>query len=424
MKEILKLTMAQLRSQRMLTVLGVAGTALSIFLIMVVVMIHQVKVLPFAPESCRERLLHLKHASFVSETGSASGQMSYSTARTLTEGLNSAEEVSVFQCGCTNEFVSLAGGKKEKVEMRGVDAGFWKIFDFAFIHGKPFGKEAVESALPVAVVSAGTALHLFGTKDAVGREFKYGRNTYRVSGVVKDVSTLADCAYSQVWVPLTTTPSAENGWLDGLMGDFSAVILARSSDDFSAIREEFEANVRRLNDNTKAAEWSYEQLSRPYVQYMHAEDEWSNLEPDPTEHERTRMLVYLVLLIVPAINLSGMTESRLRQRAAEIGVRRAFGSTRRAMFGQLIGESLVITLAAGIIGWVLSMVFARIMSAELFTETMEVSTSAPTVSPDMLVQWSVFFTALLFCFILNLLSNSLPAWRASRSNIVKSLNGQ
>lgn len=208
------------------------------------------------------------------------------------------------------------------------------------------------------------------------------------------------------------------------MGDFSAVILARSSDDFSAIREEFEANVRRLNDNTKAAEWSYEQLSRPYVQYMHAEDEWSNLEPDPTEHERTRMLVYLVLLIVPAINLSGMTESRLRQRAAEIGVRRAFGSTRRAMFGQLIGESLVITLAAGIIGWVLSMVFARIMSAELFTETMEVSTSAPTVSPDMLVQWSVFFTALLFCFILNLLSNSLPAWRASRSNIVKSLNGQ
>lgn len=38
----------QLRSQKLLTVVSVAGTALSILLIMAVVMIQEVKVLPFA----------------------------------------------------------------------------------------------------------------------------------------------------------------------------------------------------------------------------------------------------------------------------------------------------------------------------------------------------------------------------------------
>ena len=41
-----------------------------------------------------------------------------------------------------------------------------------------------------------------------------------------------------------------------------------------------------------------------------------------------------------------MTQSRLRQRVAEIGVRRAFGSTRIEMVGQIVMENLVITLLA------------------------------------------------------------------------------
>ena len=38
---------------------------------------------------------------------------------------------------------------------------------------------------------------------------------------------------------------------------------------------------------------------------------------------RQRIVIFVILLIVPAINLSSMTQSRLRQRVSEIGVRRA-----------------------------------------------------------------------------------------------------
>ena len=50
-----------------------------------------------------------------------------------------------------------------------------------------------------------------------------------------------------------------------------------------------------------------------------------NLEPDLKAARRERVIIFIILLLVPAINLSSMTQSRLRQRVAEIGVRRAFG---------------------------------------------------------------------------------------------------
>ena len=46
---------AQLRQQPLMSAVGIAGTALAIFLIMLVVMMQQVKVAPFAPESNRDR---------------------------------------------------------------------------------------------------------------------------------------------------------------------------------------------------------------------------------------------------------------------------------------------------------------------------------------------------------------------------------
>ena len=61
---------AQLRQQPLISAVSIAGTALAIFLIMLVVMMQQVKVVPFAPESNRDRFLHVKMFSVVEDAGS------------------------------------------------------------------------------------------------------------------------------------------------------------------------------------------------------------------------------------------------------------------------------------------------------------------------------------------------------------------
>ncbi|MBP3589905.1 MAG: ABC transporter permease, partial [Muribaculaceae bacterium] len=169
---ILKQTWAQLRSQRMLTVLGITGTALSIFLIMVVVMIHQIKILPFAPESYRGRMLHVKYALTESENGSASGGMSYTLAKSLTENLPSAEAATIYQNDCSSEIAKVAGIGKTKLDFRAVDDKFWHVFDFRFLQGKPFDKADFDAGLPKAVITRKAALKLFGMEQAVGREFR------------------------------------------------------------------------------------------------------------------------------------------------------------------------------------------------------------------------------------------------------------
>lgn len=150
----------------------------------------------------------------------------------------------------------------------------------------------------------------------------------------------------------------------------------------------------------------------------------ANWEPDVKIERRHRFIIFLILLIVPAINLSSMTQSRLRQRISEIGVRRAFGCTRMEILGQILGENLVITLLAGILGLLMSFLFAYLGNELIFAQQYSMTLNPPTVDASILVHASTFGWALLFCFILNLLSSGIPAWRASRMNIVEAIGGK
>ena len=146
--------------------------------------------------------------------------------------------------------------------------------------------------------------------------------------------------------------------------------------------------------------------------------------PTSNQARRQRLIIFIILLIVPAINLSSMTQSRLRQRVAEIGVRRAFGSTRLELMGQIIAENLVVTLLAGVMGLLLSVAFAYLGNTLLFAQEFSQTLSPPAVDASILLHGSTFGWALLFCFVLNLLSSGIPAWRASRIGIVNALGGR
>mgnify|MGYP006922398724 CR=1 FL=1 len=80
-----------------------------------------------------------------------------------------------------------------------------------------------------------TARRIFGTSDATGREFMLNYAPFRVCGIVKDVSSLAESSYAQIWIPASASSSMQDTWCGDLMGNFSATILARSTDDFDDI---------------------------------------------------------------------------------------------------------------------------------------------------------------------------------------------
>lgn len=274
----------------------------------------------------------------------------------------------------------------------------------------------------MAVLTESVSRALFGTAESVGKEFLLSHAPYRVIGVVKDVSTLAGTAYGQVWVPFTSTNLPDMNWCDGLMGMMSVTLLARERDDFDEIRAEATRSVREYE--AKLNGYSFIDRNRPYDQETQAIAFSANQEPDLDTDRRSRLITFAILLLVPAINLSSMTQSRLRQRVAEIGVRRAFGCTRAEVVGQIVMENLIVSLLAGMAGLLISLAFAAWGADTLFAPAFSSTLNAPTVDASILLQPSTFLFALLFCFVLNLLSSGIPAWRASRTGIVNALGGK
>ena len=127
-------------------------------------------------------------------------------------------------------------------------------------------------------------------------------------------------------------------------------------------------------------------------------------------------MVYVVLILLPAINLSSMTRSRLRHRVSEIGVRRAFGARKSSIIMQMLGENFIITLAGGVIGLLLSFLFMMMLyNVFFYAKSASGIVSDVARALGMLFTWKSFLLALVFCFVLNLFSAFVPSWRASRT---------
>ena len=374
-----------------------------------------------------DRFLHVKWMSISNSNwgdGTSNGPMSAQTARECFQLLKTPEAVTIYTVFPISTPVSLPGSPAISVDLRQTDDIFWRVFDFSFIGGKPYDKATFDAGQPVAVLTESVVRSLFGTTDAVGREFLLNHAPYRVAGVVKDVSTLADCAYGQVWVPYTSTGMDKEAWNDRHMGMMSCTMLARSRDDFPAIRQEAERRKSEYNTLIGENGWKLIYRNRPYDQEKNAIAFGANIEPDVNAARRQRIIIFVILLIVPAINLSSMTQSRLRQRVSEIGVRRAFGSTRMELIGQIVAENLVMTLLAGVVGLLLSVAFAYVGNTLLFAQEFSQTLNPPEVDASILLHASTFGWAFMFCFVLNLMSSGFPAWKASRIGIVNALGGR
>ena len=431
-KQYIKNIWASLKQDSVVTIINILGTALAIFLIMVVVLMQEVKVLPFSPESNRDLFLicnALTETSIGKEnTSMTSGRMSEATAKELFSSLKNVKDVTLFSGGGgLSKLVSANKSIPMQAESAYTDDAFWRVFDFKFLSGKPFDNATFKAGQKVVVISESVARHLFHDVNVAGREIEMDFVPYRICGVVRDVSLIASQAYAQLWIPYTTSDIVKlTSGLNNvkLGGTFSAVILANSKSDFPKIKAQVNARVAAINSRIKADKVKLELKGRPMTQFESSITTWSNELPEPGKFYRKAAIILLILLLVPAINLSSMTQSRLRRYITEIGIRRAFGCPRSRLLSDIINENLVLSVIAGIVGLLFCVIFAYFASDMLFTSDWSGFFGHPTVSLSLLLNPKIFLFAFIFCFILNLMSTIIPALHASHTNIVNALNGR
>ncbi|MDE7459304.1 MAG: FtsX-like permease family protein, partial [Muribaculaceae bacterium] len=142
---------------------------------------------------------------------------------------------------------------------------------------------------------------------------------------------------------------------------------------------------------------------------------------------RFNCLVLLTLLLVPALNLSGMIAGRMDSRSSELGVRKSFGATSNKLLSQVLWENLFLTVLGGIFGLIITWIVLSTDAAFVFATIGETSpwdldsSMSVRFTPDMMFAPAVFIFAFVICVVLNLLSAILPAWLSLRRPIVNSL---
>jgi putative ABC transport system permease protein len=400
-----------MRENPLVSAISVIGTALSVAMALVVVITFQVDLLGFRPESNRSRMLYMTgiQATSKSTGGMSNASMSVELVRECLYTLTTPERVTAF---ITASYPLSLPGKKmyREYRIKYTDAAFWDVFDFRYTDGKPFTEADFTSAIPRAVVASSVARSLFGQENPIGKGIIIADITYTITGVVEDVSDKASNARAEIWLPYTTSRRfMAAAYNEGITGYFRAVILARSSSDFSIIKEEMEQKRKRYVEGKSDYEVSY--LNCPLTQMDVAMGGSYFNRADMLKSTLQNCSLLLLLLLIPALNLIGFVMASVRKRRAEVGIRKAFGATKGGIIRQMLYENLLSVGIGAIIGILLSFLIFRLKVDYMLTA-------------GMLIKPVVFIAAILFAILLNLFSAGIPAAHIARRNIIRSIKDE
>ena len=115
-------------------------------------------------------------------------------------------------------------------------------------------------------------------------------------------------------------------------------------------------------------------------------------------------LVGLGTLLAGAIGVSNIMMVTVRERTTEIGIRRAIGATPKMILSQIISESIVLTLVAGMSGILFGVMILQMLELA--------NTEDGIINTHFQVNfWTAIFTALVVCTV-GVLAGLAPAARA------------
>jgi putative ABC transport system permease protein len=339
--------------------------------------------------------------------GRRSGTLGYKVIEHYLKPLKHAELVSAATFPQT---ISVYQDERvSEVQLRHVDAEYWKILDFTILSGRVLDADDLAQGRLVAVLNQSTARRLFPGLPYLGQKFSAGGQVFTVVGVVADEMHVN--AYADVWVPITSQPSSD--YKTKLFGPYMAMMMAPSVAEVPALKQEIlkAATTVQYDDpsvfNT-ARFWGDSKLQ------LFARTLLSDQTEDGGAGKLLGGIVVLMLLfmLLPALNLINLNVGRIMERSSEIGVRKAFGATSRQLVAQLVLENVLLCLIGGAIGLVCSAGVLWWLEGSGLIPYLHVDLNLP-----------VFGYGLLITLVFGVLSGLIPAWKMARLAPVHALKG-
>ena len=305
-------------------------------------------------------------------------------------------------------------GEPERVWGQSATANFFDVSQIRMYLGRGF--LASEERLPVIVLSHRLWQRRFASDpDILGKAIPLSGHTFTVVGVAPPGFRGLDLILDpEFWVPL------------GNVEQLAPSVPSRSARDWNWL-----GVVGRLKPGITQSQAAAElaTLAQRFAKTYPGTDKGRGFRMDeagslPPRDKATVLLfiaslsvVVLLVLGIACANVANLLLSQSSSRQREMAVRIALGATRGQLVEQMLVESLLLALAGGLFGMLLTLWATSALSAFRIPAPVPLDT---TVSIDWRVLLYTFFlsvgTSLLFGFG--------PAWIASRPILASALKGE
>ncbi len=276
----------------------------------------------------------------------------------------------------------IKSGIRRSAKVVGVENAYFDLFNFDLESGSKFNAKQLESGAPVCVIGKSIKTKFFPTENPLGKSIKCGSQWLTIIGVLEErlisdrsITSLGIRDYNMdVYTPLNTVLIRYKN--RELVTRKMITIANRSSG--------------RDNGDAKPAT-NYHQLDRLVVQVENTELLGSTAETisrmlerkhfDVVDYEieipelllkqqqRTKDIFNYVLgaiagisLIVGGIGIMNIMLASVLERIKEIGLRLSLGAKKSDIVNQFMFEAMMISVAGGLIGIILGVIMAFLVS--------------------------------------------------------------
>jgi predicted permease len=296
--------------------------------------------------------------------------------------------------------VNLTGGDRpEQLKGVHVSAGFFRVFGARLVAGRTFSADEDRPGGPALVVITGGLWRRFGADpNLVGKSLTLGDEAFTVTGIL-DPSFASDPP-ADIYIPLRADPNSTE----------QAHYLraaARLKPDISL-------------DQAKAAmNQAAEEYKRKFPGTMGPKDSFT-AEPlrDTVVGDVRKSLLVLVgavsfVLLIACANVANLLLARATIRKREIAIRAAIGAGRVALIRQLLTESVLLSLAGGLLGLGIGYLGVRAL--------LEINPgNIPRIGErgsQVMLDWRVLAFTLAVSLLTGILFGLVPALNASRADL-------